>query len=187
VGGPGDEEVRVHLAEERSLGHTHLRQIVETGTTSGDAGIEGKDAEDELWRASAGLIEIDDALAELRGDVAFGFEPRRQRARPVRARNVRSIARRLVVLVLDDAEGRGHRDRVVRRLLVDTAECRLFPEQRVRAFDNRECGRFDRQRGGDAATRYRLVGGACARGAHGDDVAGWWGSCRRGLCRRWVW
>lgn len=63
---PGRDEVREQLTEERSVGHAHLRQIVDSYWDHvWRRRPRGQDAEDALWRASAGLIEIDDALAEL--------------------------------------------------------------------------------------------------------------------------
>lgn len=61
-----DNEVRNQLLEERAVGEAHLRRIVDT-YWEGDWRREhrGQRAEDMLWRASAGLIEIDDALASL--------------------------------------------------------------------------------------------------------------------------
>lgn len=63
---PGDEAVRQQLIEERSVGHVHLRRIVDSyWDHEWRRNHRGQEAEDALWRASAGLIEIDDALASL--------------------------------------------------------------------------------------------------------------------------
>lgn len=63
---PSDDDLRAQLIEERQLAHTHLRRIVgEYWEPDWRRRHRGEAAEDELWRASAGLIEIDAALAAL--------------------------------------------------------------------------------------------------------------------------
>jgi hypothetical protein len=63
---PSDDDLRVQLLEERNASHAHLRQIVDDyWERDWRRRHRGEDAEDHLWRAAAGLVEIDDALASL--------------------------------------------------------------------------------------------------------------------------
>ncbi len=66
VEAPADDQVREQLLEERPLAFEHLRRIVD-GYWDAESrrGSRGDDAQDDLWRVAAGLIEIDDALASL--------------------------------------------------------------------------------------------------------------------------
>lgn len=63
---PRDDDLRAQLAEERKVSHEHLRQIVDDyWEPEWRRRHRGEAAEDELWRAAAGLVEIEDALAAL--------------------------------------------------------------------------------------------------------------------------
>ena len=63
---PGDDELRAQLPEEREVSHAHLRRIVDDyWEPTWRRRHRGEQAEDHLWRAAAGLVEIDEALAVL--------------------------------------------------------------------------------------------------------------------------
>ncbi len=63
---PADEEFRTQLLVERPLSQAHLRWIIEKFWEPGWQRRHRRgEAEDQLWRAAAGLMEIDDALAAL--------------------------------------------------------------------------------------------------------------------------
>lgn len=63
---PGHQDRRSQLTEERRASREHLRRIVDRYWEPGWR-RRTEDAEDHLWRASAALVDIDDALAELDG------------------------------------------------------------------------------------------------------------------------
>lgn len=63
---PTDDELRDQLTEERTLSRAHLREIVERyRDPDWRRDHRGEELDDLLWRAAAGLVEIDDALAAL--------------------------------------------------------------------------------------------------------------------------
>jgi hypothetical protein len=63
---PSDDELRAQLIEEREVSHAHLRRIVDDyWEPEWRRRHRGEAAEDQLWRAAAGLVEIDAALAEI--------------------------------------------------------------------------------------------------------------------------
>ena len=65
---PSDEELRAQLLVEREVSHACLRRIVDNyWERDWRREHRGHEAEDPLWRAAAGLMEIDDALAALDG------------------------------------------------------------------------------------------------------------------------
>jgi hypothetical protein len=63
---PSADELRAQLLEEREVSHGHLRRIVdEYWEPEWRRRHRGEAAEDQLWRAAAGLVEIDTALADI--------------------------------------------------------------------------------------------------------------------------
>ena len=63
---PSADDLRAQLAAEREASHAHLRRIVDDyWERDWRRRHRGEEAEDHLWRAAAGLVEIDDALAML--------------------------------------------------------------------------------------------------------------------------
>ena len=63
---PTGDDLRVQLRAEREASHAHLRQILDDyWERDWRRRHRGEEAEDHLWRAAAGLVEIDDALAAL--------------------------------------------------------------------------------------------------------------------------
>lgn len=66
---PSDDDLRAQLIMEREASHAHLRRIVDDyWERDWRRRHRGEEAEDHLWRAAAGLVEIDDALATLGED-----------------------------------------------------------------------------------------------------------------------
>lgn len=62
----GDDDLRTQLTQERAAARSHLQQIVNVyWEPDWRRRHRGEGAEDQLWRAAAGLVEIDDALARL--------------------------------------------------------------------------------------------------------------------------
>jgi len=60
---PSDDDLWAQLTEERQVSHSHLRRIVDEYWEPEWRRDHRRDrAEDQLWRAAAGLVEIDDAL-----------------------------------------------------------------------------------------------------------------------------
>jgi hypothetical protein len=63
---PGNADLRSQLTRERQVSHVHLRAIVDGyWEPQWRSRHPGDEAEDHLWRATAALVEIDDALAGL--------------------------------------------------------------------------------------------------------------------------
>lgn len=68
VAEPGDDDLQTQLVEERLASHAHLCRIVDDyWEPAWRRHHRGEEAEKHLWRAAAGLVEIDDALAALGG------------------------------------------------------------------------------------------------------------------------
>ncbi|MBI2705810.1 MAG: hypothetical protein HYX32_11050 [Actinobacteria bacterium] len=66
IAAPDDALFREQLVEERAAARVHLRQIVDDfWEPAWRRENRGEDREDQLWRAAAGLLEIDDALREV--------------------------------------------------------------------------------------------------------------------------
>ena len=64
--GPSDDDLRAQLTAERQASQVHMRRIVDDyWEPEWRRRHRGEEAEDHLWRAAAGLVEIDDALAAL--------------------------------------------------------------------------------------------------------------------------
>ncbi len=63
---PSEGEVRAQLREERQAAQAHLRRVVDDyWEPDWRRRHRGGEREDVLWRAAAGLMEIDDALAAI--------------------------------------------------------------------------------------------------------------------------
>jgi len=63
---PTDDELRTQLVDERAVSHAHLHRIVDDyEEPEFRRRHRGGQAEDHLWRAAAGLLDIDDGLAAL--------------------------------------------------------------------------------------------------------------------------
>jgi hypothetical protein len=62
---PDERELRSQLRHEAQLSRAHLRRVVDDHGEDGWHRGRRAEREDELWRAAAGLLEIDEALARL--------------------------------------------------------------------------------------------------------------------------